>query len=226
MLGRAGLRLAYAAYRAGQIDQAAEMAVLAFGDPAVDDILAPQDENEQEADDEAGDQQMVDLLEDGEQGRATTRQGETPIAFVQAVQAAVRQLDRAGQRDLADELVAACERAGLVVPREPVEAAAEPAEAPGPVADPKVLAGRWAGLIARHVAAGRIEEAAAVLVAVGSRSKQFLPGDPDTEVNKQLGEMLDQLGYDNLMHVTERRRKALESAPHNMTLLWPQPAVG
>lgn len=187
------------------------------------DDLAPQDEVQQVADEEAGDEKLVDLLENGEPGHAMTApQGEIPIAFVQAVSRAVVQLDRAGQRDLADELLAACVRAGVQVSREPVPAVEAP-EAVQAAQDPGAWARRWAALVARHVAAGQLDHAAAIMVAVGSRSKQFVPGDPDTEVNKQLHEMLDQLGYENLMLVTDKRRQALEREPHNLTLLWPSP---
>lgn len=79
------------------------------------------------------------------------------------------------------------------------------------------IAKRWALLTAKLISDGKMEIAADVVatfqlrrVQAKSEIKQFSVPDADVPVLDELREMLDELGYENVMKMGEKRRKELE----------------
>jgi hypothetical protein len=83
---------------------------------------------------------------------------------------------------------------------------------------------RWALLCAKLVSDGKMEVAADVVGTLtlrrvqASEVKQFDLMSGDAPILDELHEMLDELGYDSLMKMGEKRRKELENGPPGINI--------
>lgn len=220
----------------GEPELAGQMSVLALeaiddGGQMFDDGF---DAQQQDADKDAlNDQGLLEALEDGDMNMNDGdgnmgKVGEIPIAMVLELSAMAKEFRDGGFVKEAARLNEAIEAlsAGyspnlpafdlLVAPKlDSVEAAFDSLrqlDLRGP------LSRRWALLCAKLLSDGKTEIAADVVatfqlrrVALASEVKQFDTQNGDMPVLEELHEMLDELGYDSLMKMGEKRRKELEN---------------
>ena len=178
-----------------------------------------------EADQEALDNQsLLDVLENGaeDQGLAGIGQnGETPIATVLDILAVTKALQGAGHTREARALN------DILCTLSPIHIGVEPPTVARYTVRPEIRH-RWAELCAALWNGGRKEVAADVvgtLMLRASEVKQFDLMAGDVPVLEELHEMLDELGYESIMEMGEKRRKELERGPPGIHVPYQQSSM-
>lgn len=214
----------------GEPDLAGQMTVLAL--EAIDDsgqmFDDGQDVQQNDADQDAlNEQGLLEALEDGDMkmndGDGNMGKiGEVPIAMVLELSTLAKEMKDNGFPEQTARLNDAIEAlsAGYQPNFDPTNQKPDAIEAAVDGLRPLQLGGpisrRWALLCAKLVSDGRHDIAADVLATFqlrrvnASEVKQFDTQNGDMPVLEELHDMLDELGYESIMKMGEKRRKELE----------------
>lgn len=207
----------------GEAELSGRISVLALEsieDDEEEDIPTAQEDADHGA---LNDQSLLEALEDGDADGAEVgmgRAGETPIATVLWLSAIAKQFRDVGMVGPASSLNEAIE--AISADYEPDFSISEP-ETQNDNNSPELRLGqkivrRWALLCAQLIKDRKIDIAADVVATLSSRRvgasevKQFSVPDGDVPVLEELREMLDELGYESIVKMGEKRRKELENS--------------
>lgn len=223
------MSLAQRTFQRGEPDAAGQMSVLAL-EALSDDKGLLDDDNEptqqMDADKDAlNEQPLLEALENGDTDPSDTDSqmgghGETPIATVLELAALTKKLGDIGYLEQARALNRAivAMSAGYQPDFSGVKVATRKPARPMSAA----LRRRWALLCAKLLSDGKQHIAADVVAVLrmvrSSEVKQFNLMDGDAPELEELKEMLDEVGYESVMKMGEKRRKELENGPPGISI--------